>query len=366
MIRLIFFVLNFGSSVFAFNENIFFQKFNAPTPRWMLEQIEEDLAFHYTDLSKNSIDEIFYQLHDSLKLIRVTVVNGEIHILKSPTIISHPTPDLIIPHLYFLSKLIRLPDLDFVFTSHDGIISHLPIFCVTKGCVSGLTEEQNINENGVIVMPDMFAYDGYEPNKSHVLEGNKIYPWESKSNIAFYRGSDIGVSDLNLWINYPRPRLVCLSMQYPHLIDAKFTSLYSACHTQFAIDNGFMGQYLSMKDHPYYKYLMNVEAGCATTPRFSLLLHANSVVFKNLTHSILWFYKALKPYEHFIPIAEDLTDLLCQLEWAKAHDEECRKISENANRLAADVLTSESVFLYLYRLLEFYAKRQSLYYNYMD
>lgn len=366
MIRLVFLGLACSAGIFAFNESVFFQKLNAPIPEWMLEQIEEDLAIHNTDLSRKSIDKLFYEQHDSLKLIRVTVVNGEIHIQKSPSIINHPTPELIIPPLYFLSNLIRLPDMDFVFTSHDGMVSHFPVFCVTKGCVTGLSEEQYIRRNGVIVMPDMFAYDGYEPGKSQVLEGNKIYPWECKLNIAFYRGSDIGVSDLNAWINYPRPRLVCLSTQYPHLIDAKFTSLYAVCHTQFAIDNGFMGNYLSMKDHPRYKYLMNVEAGCANTPRFPLLLHANSVIFKNLTQSILWFYKALKPYEHFIPIAEDLTDLLSQLEWAHAHDDECRKISENANNIAADALTSEAVYLYLYKLLDAYARKQSTYYNYID
>ncbi len=361
--RAFFFTLTLFTSLYSFENSIFFQKLSEPTPQWMFDQIEEDLAPHGIDLSQYYIEEIFSKNHDLLKLVRVRVINGEVNVFKSTSTTNHPTPDLIIPHLYALSKLIRLPDIDFLFTAHDGMFSPLPIFCVTKGCVTGLSEEEMRKGNGIIVIPDMFAFGGYEPNKTQVLEGNLLYPWDDKINLAFYRGSDIGVDDLSTWMNYPRPRLVLLSNQHPHLIDAKFTGLYSACHTKFAQDNGLMGQYLSMKDHPRYKYLMNVEAGCANTPRFSLLLHTNSVVLKNETNSILWFYKALSPFEHFIPVAGDLSDLLSKIEWAKDHDSECKKISENARKLAAEVLTSEAVYLYLYRLLEAYSLKQKSYYN---
>jgi hypothetical protein len=229
--------------------------------------------------------------------------------------------------------------------SDDELVG--PIFCIT----------QYKNKNGVIVIPDMFALKGFEPGKSLVLEGNRIYSWESKSNTVFYRGMDLGIVDLPTWLIHPRPKLVSLSCQHPDLIDAKFTNLYSA-HLQYASEHGFMGNYVSMRDHPKHKYLISVDAVCAATPRFPLLLHSNSVVFKDTVKAHLWFFKAIKPYEHFIPIKEDLSDLLTQLDWAKNHDDECKKISENARQLAADVLTHEAIYLYFYRLLEAYSKKQ--------
>jgi hypothetical protein len=250
---------------------------------------------------------------------------------------------------------------DIVFSTPEATTAHIfdddelvgPIFCIT----------QYKNKNGVIVIPDIYSLKGLEPGKSLVLEGNQIYPWESKSNIIFYRGADVGIAGLSEWLAHPRPKLVSLSCQHPDLIDAKFTSMYSSWHKQFALANGYTGQYVSMRDHPKYKYLISVDAVCAATPRFPLLLHSNSVVFKDMSKSHLWFFKTLKPYQHYIPVREDLSDLFTQLEWAKTHDEECKKISENARQLAAEVLTQESMYLYLYRLFEAYSHKQRLQYH---
>lgn len=82
-----------------------------------------------------------------------------------------------------------------------------------------------------------------------------------------------------------------------------------------------------------------------------------------MTNSVLWFYGTIKPYVHFIPVAEDFSDIFTQLEWAKTHDEQCKEISENARQLAAEVLSQETNYLYLYRLLEEYSKKQACYYT---
>lgn len=332
------------------NKEVFYAKLNEPTPQWMIEQIEEDLANHKTDLSRKSIDVLFTK--EEHLLVRVRVSKGKMQIQKSKNAEDKPTASKIIEGLYRLSQIITLPDIDFVFTCHDAVEGPHPIFNITK--FIGI-------DNSVIVMPDMFALGGYEPGKSLILEGNCLYTWDQKNNMIFYRGSDFASSsDLSVWLAYPRLKLAALSVQYPDLIDAKFVSLYSPwpLFKQFAQENGYMGSYVSLKDHPKYKYLISVDAGCASTPRLPIILHSNSVVFKDNNNSILWFYKALKPYEHFIPVKRDLSDLLVQIDWAKAHDEECKKISENARKLAADVLTEESIYLYLYRLLEAYSNKQ--------
>ena len=37
---------------------------------------------------------------------------------------------------------------------------------------------------------------------------------------------------------------------------------------------------------------------------------------------MLFIVYQLKPFEHYIPVKHDLSDLLDQIEWAKTHDEE--------------------------------------------
>jgi len=289
------------------DRELFYVKLREPTPEWMLEQIEEDLAPFKKELSRKFLNELFKR--EDLYLVRVRAAKGVVSIEKSKPAQGHPTPDQIITALYKLNQLIALPDIDFVFTSHDGMVSVSPNYVLgtqlrdsdfknfdedeTAGPVFCIT--QSNHKNGAILIPDMFALKGFEPGKALVLEGNQIYPWESKSNVIFYRGSDNGMIDFNIWAAHPRAKLVALSTQYPDLINAKFTNLYSPWHMQFALDHGYMGSYVSMKDHAKYKYLISVDASCAATPRFPLLLHSNSVVFKDLTESHLWFFKSVNP-----------------------------------------------------------------------
>jgi hypothetical protein len=121
---------------------------------------------------------------------------------------------------------------------------------------------------------------------------------------------------------------------------------------------GMMGDYVPIKDSLKYRYLIDIDGFTANTPRVALFLHSNSVLFKQLSNDMLWYFGALKPYVHLIPVEKDLSDLIDKIEWARTHDDECKKISNNANDLASQALTQGAVYFYFYRLLEAYAKKQ--------
>ena len=40
------------------------------------------------------------------------------------------------------------------------------------------------------------------------------------------------------------------------------------------------------------------------------------------------FYHLLQPWEHFVPVKEDLSDALDRLRWAKANDTRAREIAQ--------------------------------------
>ena len=67
-----------------------------------------------------------------------------------------------------------------------------------------------------------------------------------------------------------------------------------------------------------------------------------------------WFYDALKPYEHYIPIEKDVSDLIAKIEWARSHDAECIQISRNARRFVEKNLMIEDIYLYFFSLLKEY------------
>lgn len=345
------------SHLLALNTSVFYQKLQEPTPAWMKEQIEHDLAPFRKELSRKFLDSLFTK--EEFYLVRVQVKQGKLTVQKSKSIKNHPVPDMIISHLHKLHALKSLPDLDLVFTAHDTFYPcqpkgpAWPIFIIAKSKL----------EPGLILFPDWFALNDFEPDRAKILQGNDLYPWDCKVNRLFFRGKDTGIhEDYARWQDYPRPRLVALSAKYPKLIDAKFNDLFHKPLLKKAKKEGWMGKFVSIRDFPRYRYLMDIDGNCAATPRFPLLLHSNSVILKSVTDSIQWFYPRIKPYVHFIPVKEDLSDLLTQLEWAKNHGHECQKISQNARQLAEEVLSHEAIFLYLYRLLEEYSKRQQQYY----
>lgn len=70
-----------------------------------------------------------------------------------------------------------------------------------------------------------------------------------------------------------------------------------------------------------------------------------------------WYFKALKPWVHYIPIdvvsEEHLKERLI---WAMTHDEEAKNISKASTELCDEIFSNQSIELYIRTLLENYAK----------
>mmetsp|Transcript_15314 Transcript_15314/g.30345 ORF Transcript_15314/g.30345 Transcript_15314/m.30345 type:complete len:87 (+) Transcript_15314:1-261(+) len=49
----------------------------------------------------------------------------------------------------------------------------------------------------------------------------------------------------------------------------------------------------------------------------------------------------LVPFVHYVPVNDDLSDLVDMVEWARENDEKCRWISDQATKYVENVWTSE-------------------------
>lgn len=92
-----------------------------------------------------------------------------------------------------------------------------------------------------------------------------------------------------------------------------------------------------------YKYIMSLEGNdVASGLRWQLL--SNSVVFMPPPTRETWFLEGqLVPYVHFIPVFENFTNIVTQLEWAEAHPKECEAIVRNATEYVSDVYANRIV-----------------------
>jgi hypothetical protein len=332
----------------ALDKELFLQMLNKPLPDWMEEQIQKDLAPFTDKLSPKQLDEWHHRYPNHLT-IRVKISDRQLQVTGAEC----STAQSMIKGLCLLNDFIPLPNVDFLLSVEDGFFPQspedsVPIFAVAK----------SLSHKGVILFPDWCAMNGYPNSQNKIMEGSKQYPWDKKTEKMFWRGATTGNPSPNNWRDSSRIKLALLSLQYPDFLDAKITSIiYPSLYV--AIQKaGIFGDFVSMTEHVRYKYLIDVDGNTCTWPRCYELLLSNSVMFKQESNDIQWFYLGIIPYEHYVPCANDLSDIFDKFQWAKENDILVEKIAKNATDFALHWLSQESVFLYAYRLLEEYAKLQ--------
>ena len=95
--------------------------------------------------------------------------------------------------------------------------------------------------------------------------------------------------------------------------------------------------YVSLSDHCKYKYLIDIE-GMGYSARSKFFLHSRRPLFyQKRRWNEYWFWD-LKEYKHYIPVANNLSDLSEKIEWAEANPDKCKEIADNAADFAANNL----------------------------
>ena len=91
-----------------------------------------------------------------------------------------------------------------------------------------------------------------------------------------------------------------------------------------------------------YKYVLELDGGSSTW-RFKNALLGGFVVFKVDSDDQQFFFSALEPFVHYVPVdKQDFeADLLAKLAWAEAHPEDCARIAKSARKFAHEHLMSK-------------------------
>ncbi|KAI8618078.1 glycosyl transferase family 90-domain-containing protein [Chytriomyces sp. MP71] len=190
--------------------------------------------------------------------------------------------------------------------------------------------------------------------KGHV---NDPIPWDKKKNVLFWRGatSDGHHGDrYPLWRQAHRVRLVDWAMQFgkdhPERVFDAGVEDSSSVEGPLMVDVGFhaiiqcdVGGCKELQDRfgvkksvtfektKEFKYLLVVD-GNSWPNRLQSYLETNSVILYNGIFND-WFNGQLKPWIHYVPVRLDLADLDDALQWLHEHDDDARRISENARAL---------------------------------
>ncbi|KAJ7480373.1 glycosyl transferase family 90-domain-containing protein [Mycena galericulata] len=215
-----------------------------------------------------------------------------------------------------------------------------------------------------VVVPGEFYYrDSWWAGK---FEYPDNVPWAEKRGVLYWRGKSNGghIRGEN-YKRFPRFRLMDLAARPENhdLFDVRITGwheshctgalpYFSFSFSLFALAAAIQhncdaeaikraynisGMVVPREEAYQYKYLLDVD-GNTFSGRYLGLLRSGGLVFKS-TAFTEFFTPWLVPYEHFIPVRPDLADLPAKIEWARANDEEARRIQESGRVFAERVLT---------------------------
>ena len=73
------------------------------------------------------------------------------------------------------------------------------------------------------------------------------------------------------------------------------------------------------------------------------MLYFPGLLFHHETLTKDFFHDEMKPYEHYVPVKMDLSDLREKFDWAEAHPEEAQRIAKAATELAIKLASAKYV-----------------------
>jgi hypothetical protein len=255
---------------------------------------------------------------------------------------------------------------DTLFPPHTPLVSHgydkyAPILsmCYRKGYADIPIPTWDDWSRCCILENKTFSKSPYQLPFDH--EWN-VMDWSERTPTAVFRGASNGFGitpDTNM-----RLKVSYLSLENEvdvdgiPLLDAGITKWNLRPRCVAGVVDTFSSRVRRLPLKPFltrtqqctYKYIINID-GHVSAYRLSMELDSGSVVLLVESEYALWFESELKPYEHYVPIKSDLSDLLSQIRWCKQHDTECQQIVANAKQFYATRLTKNGLLDYLESLL---------------
>ncbi|NGX34828.1 MAG: hypothetical protein K1060chlam1_01185 [Candidatus Anoxychlamydiales bacterium] len=332
-------------------------------PTWMENQINSEFKncefkncefknceFTNSENIKNEIDQTIQNLKDQnllkeAEIVKVKIKNNKIRYKNFLHLKLHPRFVRFQNFMQKSKKFIKFPDTVFLYSIADSIDNpklleclKAPVFCISK-------KQSN---NKVILFPHIEWMEKNDLLLDSISKAAVHLNWDQKKPQAFWRGATTGYLEL---AKNERLKVVKLASHYPHLIDASFSNISQITeeNKNYLLKNFELKEKSSPIDQIQYKYLLSID-GNAFSGSFFWQLFSNSVILKNKSDYLEWYYSGVKSDKHYLEFDSD-KDLIAKLHWLKDNDKKAKKISENANIFANENLKNEDTLAYIFKLL---------------
>jgi len=181
--------------------------------------------------------------------------------------------------------------------------------------------------------------------------------WKDKRPLLFWRGAPTNknmIKPFNM-TTIDRGILVDKSQKNPDLIDAIFH-----CFLDRNVQSHYpKGNFASVSEHLAYKYQIAMDGITATFPGYQWRLYSGCLTIKQDSTDTMWYYGAIKPWVHYVPIAKNLDGLEDLILWLRENDELAEQIAINAYEFTENNLKPEHMYLYAYKVICAYTQAQN-------
>jgi len=206
------------------------------------------------------------------------------------------------------------------------------------------------NRADVIPLPDrdFFASRAFEHFRNFAT-GNGV-AWARRSDRVRWRGWTNGSGSKEYssphaqWDQDVMARIrMCLILQDADATDVAFTGSFDPQLEARLRRDGLFKAKVPQNDWINDKFALDIDGATNTWTNFLVRMHLGCCVIKvDSQHGYRqWYYDRIRPWEHFVPVRSDMSDLIDKIEWARSHDAEARAIAENGRAFARS-MTFES------------------------
>jgi hypothetical protein len=92
-----------------------------------------------------------------------------------------------------------------------------------------------------------------------------------------------------------------------------------------------------LADFQKYRFQVDIDGNSSSWSLLQKLL-MGSCVLKVISDWQQWYYKGLRPWEHYVPVKNDLSDLEERVEWCLANDTQGREIAATGTEYAQRIV----------------------------
>lgn len=197
------------------------------------------------------------------------------------------------------------------------------------------------NWDHITALPDWYFFrsHGFQEMREKVAE--LAVPWDKRSDELIWRGSTTGNGYFTVFphlMTHPktRQRLQMAAHAAGTELDFRFVDPPGGHRTAALRARGFIGEKIPNVTWFGRKFAIDIDGHSCTWDNFFHRLLMGCCVLKvdSAFGYRQWYYGDLRPFEHYVPIRADMSDLQEKIAWIRDHDTEARTIAENGQALA--------------------------------